>query len=604
MSSSVARLWPYVHRHLPDVLRGLGCALVATAISVLSPWILKYAIDDLQRGVTVEKLRFYAALMLGVAVVGVVFRFLMRRILLSAARFIEYDLRNDFFAHFERWALADFQRYRTGDLMSRTTNDLAAVRMMVAPAVMYAVFTALLFVVTLALMLSLSVWLTLLAIIPLPLIIVSITYFGAAIQRRFGRIQAQLAEISTIVQESLAGVRVIRAYRQEPHELWQFREANDEFIARNRRLVQLQGLFQPTLHLLLGLASLLVLWIGSREVIAGRLTIGEFVAFTAYLTMLSFPILAFGWITNLQQRGMASWQRMLELLETSPSITDQDAVPLPPRFALRGGVTFTGLTFTYDTTPVLTGRSPSDAAPRHALEDISFRVEPGQTVGIVGPTGSGKSTLVQLIARLHDPPPGTVFVDGVDVRQLPLSVLRSAIGFVPQEPFIFSTTLAANITFGTNHPLAADGRDLHWAAGVARLDKDIAQFPKAYDTLVGERGVTLSRGQKQRTALARALMVNPRILVLDDALSAVDTNTEAEILQRLRAVRSERTALIVSHRVSTVRDADLIIVLDRGRIVERGTHGHLVGLGGAYAALHRKQLLDEQRAASCQWPAL
>jgi ATP-binding cassette subfamily B multidrug efflux pump len=598
MSSSFARLWPYVYRRLFNVLCGLGCALITTAISVLIPWILKNAIDDLQGGVTFGKLRFYVTLMLAAALAGGISRFLMHRILFSAARLIEYDLRNDLFAQLERWALTDLQRYPTGDLISRATNDLVAVRMMVAPAAMHAVSTAFLFVVTLALMLSLNARLTLLAIIPLPLLTISVKYFGAAIHQRFGLIQAQLAQMSAIAQEAIASVRVVRAYRQEAHELQQFREANDKFVDHSRRLVQLEGFFHPSLHFLLGLANLLVLWAGSRDVITGHLTVGEFVAFATYLTMLSWPMEAFGWVTNLLQRGMASWQRILELLESSPSITDRDAASPPLDFELRGGLTFTGLSFTYNTSSLPTRHDPTDGGAQHSLEDISFRVEPGETVAILGPTGSGKSTLVQLIARVHDPPPGTVFIDGVDVRQLPISMLRGAIGFVPQEPFIFSDTLAANITFGRSSPLMPDERDIHWAASVACLDEDIAQFPEGYDTLVGERGITLSGGQRQRAALARALMVDPRILVLDDALSAVDTYTEAKILQRLRAVRRERTSLIISHRVSTVRDADLIIVLDRGRIVERGTHGHLVMLGGVYAELHRKQLLQEELAAS------
>ncbi|MPZ19807.1 MAG: ATP-binding cassette domain-containing protein [Luteitalea sp.] len=593
MSSPSARLWPYIQRHRRDVLRGLGCAIGATAVSLVSPWILKYAVDDLAQGVTAGKLRLYAALLLAVALVGGIFRFLMRRIVIGVSRVIEYDLRNDFFAHFERWAMADFQRHRTGDLMSRATNDLSAVRMMVGPAVMYAASTVFLFVVALALMFSLSVKLTLIALIPLPFVSLAVKYFGDAIHRRFEQIQEQLADISAIVQEALAGVRVVRAYRQEPHELRRFREANDEYVARNRRLVQLQGLLYPSLTFFLGIASLLVLWVGSREVIAGRLSIGEFVAFMTYLTMLSWPMMAFGWVTNLLQRGTASWKRMLDLLDVTPTITDQVGEPLESNVILRGAIAFDRLTFAYDTEPV--------------LADISFRVDPGQTVAVVGPTGSGKSTLLQLVARLHDPPPGTVFVDEIDVRRLPLLTLRRAIGFVPQEPFLFSDTLAANIAFSASGPpslgsaeLRRDGPTdrIRWAASVARLDADVAQFPRGYDSMVGERGITLSGGQKQRTALARALMVDPRILILDDALSAVDTYTEEEILQRLRDVRRQRTALVVSHRVSTVRDADLILVLDRGRIIERGTHTDLVAHGGAYAELYRKQLLEEELAAS------
>jgi ATP-binding cassette subfamily B multidrug efflux pump len=446
------------------------------------------------------------------------------------------------------------------------------------------------FVVALALMVSIDPRLTLLGLVPLPLVSVSVWRFGGAIHRRFDRIQAQLAELSAIVQEALAGVRVIRAYRQEAFQARRFGDANREYMERNRRLIRLQGVFYPSLTFFLGLAALLVLWRGSRAVIEGRLTLGEFVAFNGYLTMLSWPMIAFGWVTNMLQRGMASWRRMLEVLEAVPAITDAHARWALADRPVEGAVEVRDLVFAYDGRPV--------------LDHVSFRIAPGETVALVGPTGSGKSTLVHLLPRLYDPPPGTVFVDGVDVREWPLAALRRAIAIVPQEPFLFSDTIAENIAFGAGAAGRGEaaGADLaarvRWAAWVACLDRDVAEFPQGYDTAVGERGITLSGGQKQRTAIARALVADPRILVLDDAFSAVDTSTEAEILARLRDAVRGRTCLVVSHRISTVRRADQILVLVAGRIVERGTHEALVARGGVYADLYRKQLLEEELAAS------
>ena len=615
MVSAVRRLLPYLLRYERQFLIGLVCVIVTTAIQLLSPWVLRYAIDDLTRGVTRGKLAFFALVLLGIAVVGGTFRFLMRRIIIGASRHIEYDLRNDFFAHLERLPLGYFQARRTGDLMSRATNDLNAVRMMIGPAIMYSANTAILFVVAIILMLSIDARLTLVSLVPLPFVSISVKFFGAAIHKRFERIQAQLAEVSAVVQENLSGVRVVRAYRQEGPEIQRFRRANQEYLDRNRRLIRLQGFFYPSMSLFLGLGALLVLWLGAAEVIRHRITLGQFVAFNAYLAMLSWPMIAFGFVTNMVQRGMASWKRMLEVLDTEPAVNDRQAAPGVLRAGqVRGAIELRDLTFSYNGAPV--------------LEHVSARIEPGQTVALVGPTGSGKSTLVSLLPRLFDPPPGTVFVDGVDVLQIPLGVLRAAIGFVPQEAFLFSQTIADNVAFGADlasqrgcragdpalppqrgcragdpgvaapAPAPPSREAVERAAGIARLDKDVSDFPQGYDTVVGERGITLSGGQKQRTALARALMIDPRILILDDALSAVDTYTEEEILTRLRGVMRQRTSLIVSHRVSTVKDADQSLVLDAGRIVERGRHDELLALDGFYAELYRKQLLEEELAES------
>ena len=657
MSRAVRRLLPYVNRYRRAFVIGMVCVLLTTAFQLLSPWILKYAIDDLYRGVTRQKLALYAGLLLGVSLLRGLFLFLMRRIIIAASRDIEYDIRNDFFARLEQLPLGYYQARRTGDLMSRATNDLNAVRMMIGPAIMYSANTILVFVVAIILMTTIDLRLTLIALIPLPFVSLSVRYFGSAIHKRFEAIQAQLSEVSAVVQEALSGVRVVRAYRQETHEIERFRAANEEYLRRNRVLIRLQGAFYPSMTLFLGLGSLLVLWLGGRDVIRREITLGEFVAFNGYLVMLSWPMIAFGWVTNILQRGFASWSRMLEVLDQQPAISDAHVTARGRSADLHGAIEFRDLVFAYPGTD------------RVVLDHVSLRIEPGQTVAFVGGTGSGKSTLINLLPRLHEPPAGTVCIDGIDIREIPLARLRAAIGFVPQEPFLFSDTIAENVAYadstgrhgtrateqhsqtqdirateqhrqtpdvrateqyrqtqgtgateqhghtptgihhgwtrmgtGPSEPDAAADQEragrIAAAAAVARLDKDVQDFPRGYETTVGERGITLSGGQKQRTALARAVMADPEILILDDALSAVDTYTEDEILSRLRGVMRERTSIIVAHRVSTVRDADQIFVLDAGRIAERGSHDQLVARGGLYAALYRKQLLEEELQAS------
>ena len=588
-SPGSGHLRAFISRYRGRLAFGLSCVVLTNAITLAGPWILKHAIDDLGVAISAEKLIYYGALLIAAAVASGGTRFITRRALIGASRGIEYDIRNAFFAHLERLPLGAFHARRTGDLMSRATNDLSAVRMMAGPAVMYTATTALTFVVAIAVMLSIDWRLTLIALLPLPPVTIASRYFGRMIHERFERIQSQLSDLSAVTQEALAGVRVVRAYRQESRELQRFRDANLEYVDRNRALIRLQGIYYPSMGLFMGCAEALVLWRGSLDVIAGRLTVGELVAFMAYLAMLAWPMIAFGWVTNLVQRGRASWGRMREILEIVPAIDDRN-VRYPDLTAadISGDVAFDRLSFGYDGVTV--------------LRDVSLTIAAGQTIGIVGRTGSGKSTLLSLLARLHDPPPGTVLVDGKDVREIPLATLRGALGVVPQEPFLFSDTIAGNVSFGAPHEARLEPgpttKRVGEVSAIAQLDKDVAEFSQGYDTRIGERGITLSGGQKQRTALARALFVDPRILILDDALSSVDTHTEDDILEGLRRYRKGRTTLIVAHRLSTVRDADLIVVLDRGRIVEQGTHATLVAKDGVYAEIHRQQLIEQELAES------
>jgi len=566
------RLLPGLLRHRRLLLLGLLALTLTTALSVAGPWVLRHAIDDLTVAVTRQKLWLYAGAILALTALEGVFRYQMRMILIGLSRDMEYDLRNQVFEHLTKLSASYYHRNRIGEVMSRATNDMSAVRMVLGPGIMYTASTIATSVGTIGVMLVISPRLTLLALLPLVLVSFLVRHFGRKVHDRYEEVQAQLAELNALVQENLSGARVVRAYTQEAAEEQRFAAANREYVSRSRRLVGITGILHPGIGVLMGLGGVTGVWLGGRMVIAGSITLGELVAFSVYLTMLNWPMIALGWVVNLIERGEASMGRIHRILDERPEIADEAPVAAD---AIRGDVAFRGLSFAYAGVPV--------------LHEIDLEVPAGTTVAIVGPTGCGKSTLVSLLPRLFDPPPGTVFVDGHDVRRLPLATLRGAIGFVPQESFLFSATVRENVALAEGSEPRAE-----WAASVAQLEKDVREFAQGFETTVGERGITLSGGQKQRTALARALATDPRILVLDDSLSAVDTETEEQILSGLREVMRQRTTFLVSHRVSTVKQADLIVVLRDGRIVERGRHDELVALGGFYADLNRRQLLEQE----------
>jgi ATP-binding cassette subfamily B protein len=576
-----ARLLPYLARYRRGLIWGVSCVALTNIIALAQPQVLRFAVDDLYRGVTSAKLGRYAVILFAIGLGAGIFKYWMRQSVIAISRHIEYDLRNDLFAHLQRLSLAYFQRARTGEIMSRATNDLSAVRMMLGPGVMYLVNTVVVAVVSIGFMLSISPRITLFSLAPLPLVSLAVWFFGDRIHRRFEEIQAHFATLSAKVQENLAGVRVVRAFAREAAEIEEFRDLNREYLDKNLQLIRTSGLFYPALAMLSGTASLLALYLGGREVVAGRMTLGQFVAFTVYLGMLNWPMVALGWVINLFQRGMASFGRLEDILELAPEITSPPHALRPQ--SCRGDLEFRNLTFTY----------PGASTP--ALRGVSFRVPAGRTVALVGRTGAGKSSLLALIPRVFDPPPGTVLLDGVDVRLLDLTWLRANIACTPQETFLFSATLAENVAYGVD---VATPEEIERAAAIAGLEDDVRTFPDGFATRVGERGITLSGGQKQRTAIARAVLRDAPVLMLDDCLSSVDTHTEEAILSGLRGEMRGRTTLLVSHRVSTVREADSIVVLENGAVIEQGTHDELLAGDGAYAALYRSQQLEEELEAS------
>jgi ATP-binding cassette, subfamily B, multidrug efflux pump len=575
-----ALLFPYFRRYRRSFIGGLAAILAASVIGLWVPLLVGEAVDTLHQAVTARAILGYAGLMVAVAAVRGVFTYLQRMILVTMSRNVEFDLRNRFFQHLEAQPLSFFQERQTGDLMARATNDLSAVRMLCGPAIMYSANTVFTGIGALVFMLRIHLPLSLLALAPMPLVAVATRLFGSRVHQLFGVVQERFAALSTRAQEHLAGLRVVRAYAREEFEEDCFDRLNRDNVEANRRLIRWSSAFSPALQGLVGLGYVAVLWYGGLLLNRGALTIGELVTFNFFLAKLIWPMIAVGWVINLVERGAASLARIESVLAVPPAIVDGDEVVDPGQ--LHGAVRYRALDFSY-----------SPGAPP-VLRGIDLDVPAGGTVAVVGRTGAGKSTLLSLIPRLFDPPPGGLFVDGVDVRRLPLARVREAVAAVPQETFLFSTTIRENIALG--RPEAGDAEVLE-AAGLAGLDEDLAGFPKGLETVVGERGITLSGGQKQRVALARALMRQPRILLLDDCLSAVDTQTEERILGNLRRMFVGRTVFLVSHRVSTVEGADLILVLERGEIVERGSHDQLLAHGGLYADLYQRQQLEEELAA-------
>ena len=580
MIRRLAYLRRYLARYRRKLVLGLLAIFGSVAIGLANPLLVGRAIDTLRREVSPRVLLVYSGLIVCVSLLQGGFSYAQRMILVAMSRDVEFDLRNDYFASLERQAPSFFQEHPTGDLMARATNDLQAVRMLCGPAIMYIANTVMTAAGTLFFMSRINGRLTLLALVTMPVVALVTQFFGQRIHTLFQRVQERFSDLTTVAQENLAGVRVVRAYAQEEAEIERFRAINQQYVDNNRRLIGWSVSFHPLLQGLIGLASAAVLWYGGALVIRGAISVGQFVTFNFFLARLVWPMIALGWVVNLAQRGAASLGRMESVLEAVPAIRDEE--PLAPASGLRGAVRWKRLTFDYQ------------AGAEPVLRDVDLDVAAGQTVAVVGRTGAGKSTLLALVPRLLDPPPGSLEIDGVDARRLPLAGLRAAIGMVPQETFLFSTTIHDNIALGTPQ---ASREEVVEAARLAGLEPDLAAFPHGLDTLVGERGLTLSGGQKQRVALARALVRNPRLLLLDDCLSAVDTHTEEIILRHLRQVFVGRTVFLVSHRISTVKEADLIVVLDRGRIVERGTHEQLIAAGGLYADLDRRQLLEEELAA-------
>ena len=575
------RLTPYLKKYRGQIALGLLMVLLANAFSLAAPYLIKQGVDALGRDDVSRRIIItYSLLIVGTAILGGIARYGMRELLNGVSRRVEFDLANDFFAHLLRLDAGFYSATPTGDIMSRATNDISAVRMVAGPAYMYLINTLVGTVFSLTLMIWIDPWLTLISMLPMLALPPVTIVFGGLIHQRYEKIQEQYSALSTTAQESLSGVRIVKAYGREHQQTKRFSELSHQYLKLNLRLARVSGVFHPTLGLLSGFAMLVALLIGGRAVMNGEITVGDFVAFMLYLGMLAWPMIALGWVVNLFQRGAASMARINRIIDLTPAIGE----PALPNVAaeISGDIEFRNVSFRYP------------GMERDVLRDVSFRVPAGSMLAIVGATGSGKSTIVSLLSRLYDPDEGVILLDGVPIQDLPLHKLRAAIGMVPQDAFLFSDTIRENLALGLNGGGngSADAR-IRRAAGIAQLDETVRNFPKGYETLLGERGVNLSGGQKQRATLARAIAREPRVLILDDALSAVDTHTEAGILNGLREVMRDRTSIIVSHRVTAVMGADLILVLEDGSIVEQGTHAALIERGASYAALLHRQLLED-----------
>jgi len=575
---SLLELKPYILKYRRLIFLGILAILLSEFFYVIIPILIGRAVDDLKAGVTFEKLSLFASLILGSTILSGIASFFTRQTIIVASRKIEYDMRNDFYRHVQGLHYLYFRDKKVGDIMAYATNDIPAVRNFLGPGIMYSIETTIEFVVILAIMFSMNLKLTLITLIPLPLISYLVYKVGKIVHEKYEDIQEHFGKITTLAQENIAGIRVIKSYVREDYEIEKFRKVNFEYFIKNIKLAKVQSLTYPLMILITGISIILVIWYGGYQVIKGTMTLGQLTSFLIYLGYLIWPMIAFGWIINLTQRAAASMDRLLEVMRVQPQIKDTEETDFSIK-QINGEIEFKDVWFKYPD------------SENYVLKGVSFKVEQGQTVGIVGYTGSGKTTLVNLIPRLFDPDKGEVLIDGVNVKKIPLKVLRGSIGYVQQDVFLFSDTVKNNITFGVD---GVDEDKIISVAKIAHIYDEVMEFPNKFDTIVGERGITLSGGQKQRVGLARALIKEPKILILDDSFSSVDAYTEEMILKNLKEYRKGRTTIIISHRITAVKDADFIIVLDNGEIVESGTHDELIELGGIYAELYQKQILEEE----------
>ncbi len=575
INNNLARLKTYLLRHKRDLIWGVIFSIGTNLCALLIPYVLRYTIDGLQTVISKETLLLYALLIVSISIMGGFFRYLMTRRIVGVAFQIEYELRNDLFSHLQKLSLSYFHKIKTGDIMARATNDLKAVRMLLGPGIRNLLNTIIMGTAAIAFMLVINSELALYSLIPLPVLTIAVAIFSSRIFRRFKKVQEQFSNISAGVQENLSGIRVVKAHAQEENEKRKFKQLNQEYMNKNMSLARIWGPFFPFIMLIFGIGMIIVLWLGGRLVITERISLGQLVQFNGYLMMLTWPMMALGFVINLVQRGSASMGRLMEILEQVPEI--QDGEWTQDINIIEGEIEFKNASFAYD--------------KKMILKNINLKIAKGMTIGITGPIGSGKSTLVNLIPRLLELRQGSLTIDGIEIKTIPLKVLRKNIGYVPQETFLFSESLKENIVYGLED---FDEAKLRRAVSISALDDEIERFSQRYETPVGERGVTLSGGQKQRTAISRAIIREPKILILDDAFSSVDVHTEEKILKQLGKFRKRRTCILVAHRISTIHDADLILVLKDGEIVEQGTHKELVAKGGIYTNMYRQQRLREE----------
>lgn len=575
---NLSKLKKYFLRYKKKLIWGLVFIILSNAGTVYVPIIIKNAINDLEASVSFDQLLNYAFLILVTSIFAGIFRFFIRQTIIVVSREIEFDLRYDFWNHIQRLPLRYFQNNSTGNIMAHATNDINAVRTFLGPAVMYSIDTAVRLAMVIALLLALNVSLTIYTLLPLPILSYLVYKVGKLIHAKFTLIQEKFSDLTTKVQENFSGIRVIKSYIREDSEIQDFNKLSKEYLDRNMNMVKIQAFFQPILFLITGVSTILVIWIGGIKIIDGSMTLGEVAAFIIYLGLLTWPMIAFGWVINLIQQGEASMKRLNKILAEPFEINDNANTDFSIK-NIKGEIEFKNASFKYNE------NSP------YILKDINLKIPKGSTIAIMGYTGSGKTSFINLIPRLYDVTEGKVLIDGRNVKEIPIDILRTNIGLVQQESFLFSDTIINNISYGLRK---ADREKVIAASKTAHFDKDIGTFPKEFETIMGERGITLSGGQKQRASLARALAIDPKILILDDSFSAVDTNTEEEILKSLRSFMKDRTSLIISHRISTVKDADKIIVLSEGKIAEEGTHNQLISLNGIYADLYYKQLLEKE----------